>query len=306
MPDAAMTTDQTLSRRSHPCAAFLARAGVALLTLVAPLAGATTVRMDTALGPVDIELFDTQAPRTVANFLAYVRRGAYDGMFFHRLMKGFVLQGGGFAIAPSLGSPIPTDPPLGNEFDPARSNLRATVAMAKLGGNPDSATSQWFVNLADNGAGPDGLDTQNGGFTVFGRVTAPGMAVVDRIAQLQVANAGGVFANLPIRQLPPDGLLRADDLVVVASARELEVGPGTPDHLRIFAHIEATYPQYATPPGAPVQHWEGYTYRHYAGTDAYLGVKDGQIWYLVPTLGPEIGWLCSVADCLAQAAAAGY
>lgn len=277
-----------------------------MLALLAPVSAATTVRMDTAFGPVDIELFDAQAPRTVANFLGYVRRGAYDGMFFHRLMKGFVLQGGGFAIAPALGSAIPTEPPVANEFDPGRSNMRATVAMAKLGGNPDSATSQWFVNLADNGGGPNGLDTQNGGFTVFGRVTAPGMAVVDRIAQLQVVNAGGAFANLPIRQLPPGGALRAEDLVVVTSARELPVGPGTPDHLRIFAHIEAAYPQYANPPGAPVQQWEGYTYRYFAGTDAYLGIKDGQVWYLAPALGPEIAWLCSVADCLAQAAAAGY
>ena len=280
---------------------LLAWTWASLAVLLPTTAAATTVRMVTVLGPVDIELYDAQAPQTVANFLGYVRRGDYDNMFFHRLVKGFVLQGGGFAV-PSYG-PIPTAPPVVNEFSSARSNLRGKVAMAKLPDLPDSATSQWFVNLANNSGN---LDNQNGGFTVFGRVRAPGMVVVDAIAALRVVNAGGSFNTLPILQLPASGTLGAADLVVVSSARELPVGAGTPDHVRIFNYLEAAYPQFAAPASQPEQQWEGYTYRYYPRTNAYAGVRDGRVWYLVPALGPEIGTLGTVADWLAVAAAAGY
>ena len=84
---------------------------------------------------------------------------------------------------------------LANEFSLARSNRRGTIAMAKLGGDPDSATSQWYINLADNGAN---LDFQNGGFTVFGEVSAASMAVVDAIAALPRINAGSPFDSLPV------------------------------------------------------------------------------------------------------------
>jgi peptidyl-prolyl cis-trans isomerase A (cyclophilin A) len=154
-----------------------------LAALLAPaLAQATMVRLYTVLGPVDIELLDAEAPATVANFLDYVRSGAYDSSFIHRRVPGFIVQGGGYTWAEAGSGPVkvPARPPVVNEFSPTRSNLRATVAMAKVGANPptyasiNSATSEWFVNLANNAAN---LDNQNGGFTVFGRGTTPSMTV---------------------------------------------------------------------------------------------------------------------------------
>ena len=156
--------------------------------LLPPLAtAATIVRMQTDLGSFDIELFDTVTPLTVANYMNYVNDGDYEGTFFHRSIPGFIVQGGGYLANSTSGSIltdgaslIPTDPPVVNEFN--LSNLRGTIAMAKVGGDPDSATSQWFFNLADNSAN---LDNQNGGFTVFARVLDDGMDVVDSIAALQ-------------------------------------------------------------------------------------------------------------------------
>ena len=153
----------------------------------------TTVYVDTVLGSFTIELLDDISPLTVANFLNYVRDGDYDGTFFHRALPGFVLQGGGYSLG-SNGAPIAvaSDPPVSNEF--RLSNIRGTIAMAKLGGNPDSATNQWFVNLTDNSAN---LDAQNGGFTVFARVIGDGMNVVDAIVAQPIFNLGGDFTDTP-------------------------------------------------------------------------------------------------------------
>jgi len=144
---------------------------------------ATNVIMETPLGDIEIELFDEVAPGTVENFLNYVNDGDYENSFVHRSVPGFVIQGGGFNFEAGLQGTVPTDPPIQNEFN--RSNVRGTVAMAKLGGDPDSATSQWFINLADNSASLDGGDGQGGGFfTVFGQVVGDGMEVADAIAAL--------------------------------------------------------------------------------------------------------------------------
>ena len=119
-------------------------------------------------------------------FLNYVNKGAYTNSFIHRSARDtsnnpFVIQGGGFRwqnAAPNL-SPIPQDPPVENEF--RVSNTRGTIAMAKLESAPNSATNQWFFNLRDTNA--ENLDNQNGGFTVFGKITdAAGLAVMGMIA----------------------------------------------------------------------------------------------------------------------------
>jgi cyclophilin family peptidyl-prolyl cis-trans isomerase len=133
------------------------------------------VRLTTTLGGILVELVD-DAPITTQNYLQYVEDGFYTGTIFHRVIPGFVVQGGGMLPG---GTPKPgVRPPIVNEFSATRSNLRGTLAMAKLGNDPDSATCQFFFNLADNSGN---LDNQNGGFTVFANVIE-GLDVVDAIA----------------------------------------------------------------------------------------------------------------------------
>ena len=171
-------------------------------------------------GVVEVLLFDQAgqgAPLTVQNFINYVEDEDYVNTIIHRSIADFVIQGGGFTVdsfamvsnpADAVGV-IPTDLPVQNEFSPDRSNLRGTIAMAKQPGNPNSATSQWFFNLADNSGPPADLDTQNGGFTVFGEVlTDTDLDVIDAIANLPVFNAIGLleqdaFSNVPF--LLPNG-----------------------------------------------------------------------------------------------------
>ena len=142
---------------------------------------------------IDIELFDDKAPLTVDNFLHYVLGNApssFDGTFFHRLVNGFVLQGGGYNVV-NPNTHINTLPPVHNEFHPGdaeTSNTIGTLAMAKNPGNPNSATAEFFFNLGNNAAN---LDTQNGGFTVFGKVVQ-GMSVVSAIAALPVSGGAPV------------------------------------------------------------------------------------------------------------------
>jgi len=152
-------------------------------------ASATTVRVITSLGEFSIELFDDITPITVANFLNYVNSGRFNNTVIHRSVSNFIIQGGSFSFDASIGNivSVTTDAAIQNEF--SVSNTRGTVAMAKLGGDPNSATSGWFVNLADNSGN---LDAQNGGFTAFGRVIGDGMTVVDNIAALQIFTYAGL------------------------------------------------------------------------------------------------------------------
>lgn len=166
-----------------------------LLALASPSAADTVVRFQTVMGDFYVQLYDTVTPITVGNFLNYVNSGRYANSFFHRLSPGFVLQGGGFTYDGTIAS-VSSFGPIQNEFDPLRSNLRGTLAMAKLGGDPDSATSQFFVNLGDNSAN---LDTQNGGFTVFGEVMGNGMLVVDALASVQTFPFASPFNEIPLR-----------------------------------------------------------------------------------------------------------
>lgn len=153
------------------------------------------MQFQTVLGDFEVNLFDQTTTATVDNFLAYVEDGAYSDIVIHRSVNGFVVQGGGFSYDGDLPlNSVQTTSPVVNE--PLYSNVRGTIAMAKLGGNPNSATSQWFFNLADNSAN---LDAQNGGFTVFGQVTGNGMAIVDAMAALNEFNFGGALTSIPLR-----------------------------------------------------------------------------------------------------------
>ncbi|KYL32426.1 peptidylprolyl isomerase [Pseudoalteromonas agarivorans] len=139
---------------------------------------ATIVEMQTSHGVIELNLFDQQAPNTVANFLSYIEDDAYNQTVIHRSVSDFVIQGGGFTFTDEL-VPITTKPTVVNE--PVLSNVKGTIAMAKLANDENSATSQWFFNMVDNS---EALDTQNGGFTVFGQITTQSQATLDNIAGL--------------------------------------------------------------------------------------------------------------------------
>ena len=196
---------------------FIINFAVILVLAVPAISNATTVRLPTSVGIIDINLYDAAAPRTVANFLSYVNSGTYNNSFIHRSVPGFIIQGGGYFWSDSTGnvSSVATNAPIANEFSSTRSNKRGTIAMAKLGGDPNSATSQWFINLADNGSA---LDGQNGGFTVFGEVSAASMEVVDSIARLPIANAGGPFAELPLVGNVVNNVIQKSNLAIISTA----------------------------------------------------------------------------------------
>ncbi|MDO8420272.1 MAG: peptidylprolyl isomerase [Rubrivivax sp.] len=144
------------------------------------------VQMDTSAGTLRIELDDEKAPVSTANFLAYVGKGHYDGTVFHRVIKGFMVQGGGFE--PGM-KQKPTDAPIRNEANNGLKNSHYTLAMARTG-DPHSASAQFFINTKDN----DFLDfraenAQGWGYAVFGRVVE-GTDVVDRIESVRTGRKG--------------------------------------------------------------------------------------------------------------------
>jgi peptidyl-prolyl cis-trans isomerase B (cyclophilin B) len=139
-----------------------------------------TVDLKTPLGTIRIELDDVRAPLTVANFLAYVANGHYDGTVFHRVIKDFMIQGGGFE--PGMKQKT-TAKPIANEAKNGLENRKYTVAMARTN-DPHSATAQFFINTTDNGF-LDNARAQDGwGYAVFGRVVA-GTEVVDSIENVR-------------------------------------------------------------------------------------------------------------------------
>lgn len=157
----------------------------------ASLAMATILRFETDAGDIDVRLYDTATPASVANFLNYVRDDDLDLSIFHRMPRTpddygnvgtFVLQGGGYKLSQSGIVEVPTDPPVVNE--PLFSNLKYTLSYAKLGGDPNSATSGFFFNTQDNA---NNLDSQNGGFTVFGTIVR-GFGALDLLATLPTLN----------------------------------------------------------------------------------------------------------------------
>jgi peptidyl-prolyl cis-trans isomerase A (cyclophilin A) len=255
-------------------------------------------------------LLGGEAPLTVANFLAYVRGGDYASVMFHRSAwvqlpspAPFVIQAGGYRW-PESGccSIVSSRGTVPNEFSAARSNLRGTVAMAKSAGDPNSATSQWFSNMNDNSAN---LDSQNGGFTVFGRVTAPGMAVADRIAALPRVNASGTpFSELPVAGWQSGTPIQRSNVVLITGVTEFPLTQSSSD--RILNYLEAAFPQYLSPSRGSGGEALGYVYRYYSGSNAYVGTKEGTVWYLVPAISADINALGSVTDWLGAAQAAGY
>jgi cyclophilin family peptidyl-prolyl cis-trans isomerase len=164
--------------------------GLSASLIIAQPALATIVQFQTTKGDFQVNLYDKTTPETVKNFLAYVNAGSYNNTVITRGIPKFIVQGGGFTFKSTNGKlsliDVPTNPAVINE--PVYSNRRGTIAMAKIGGSPNSATNEWFINLSDNSGGNPQLDTANGGYTVFGEViftgSVDGMITVDSIAAL--------------------------------------------------------------------------------------------------------------------------
>jgi len=148
------------------------------------------IRFETSLGDFTIEFFEKEAPVSVANFTRYIEEGFFDGTIFHRIVPGFVIQGGGFTEDMTQKT---TKPPIKNEADNGLKNKRGTLSMARTN-DINSATSQFFVNLKDN----DFLDNSRGnfGYAVFAKVT-DGMDVVDKIAAVATGRKKG-FDDVPV------------------------------------------------------------------------------------------------------------
>ena len=180
------------------------RAGVAFLLvflgMVAPVSGTEKsaprpqVAMETSMGRIVLQLFPDKAPKTVDNFLVYVRSGHYNGTIFHRVIPNFMIQGGGFTPdmrQKSAGKSII------NEADNGLKNTRGTIAMARTR-DPHSATCQFFINTIDNDyLDHKSKDARGWGYTVFGRVEE-GMDVVDRISKVKTGQKG-IFRNVPLQ-----------------------------------------------------------------------------------------------------------
>ncbi len=166
-------------------------AAATLASLAVP-ALAETVRLKTSLGDIVLQLDREKAPKTVENFVGYVKSRHYDGLIFHRVIDGFMVQGGG--MTPDL-TERPTRPPIPLESRNGLSNVRGSIAMARTA-VPDSATSQFFINVADN-LRLDQANARDGeGYAVFGRVVE-GMDVVDKI-RLLPTQPRGTHGNLPV------------------------------------------------------------------------------------------------------------
>ena len=173
------------------CAMFML--GTSTWCCQAAAADNPVVEMVTSLGKVQIELFADKAPKTVENFLQYTKDGFYDGTVFHRVIPGFMVQGGGFT---SDMEKKKTRAAIANEAQNGLKNQKGTLAMARTP-DPHSATAQFFINVADNDFLNFTEPTQRGfGYCVFGRVTQ-GMDVVDRIAAVPTANRSG-HQNVPL------------------------------------------------------------------------------------------------------------
>ncbi len=165
----------------------LSKTSIAVLAFASVSVSATIVEFTTSHGNFKVNLHDETTPETVKNFLKYVTDEDYNNTVVHRVVKDFVVQAGGFEFTGALPlEAIPTDSTTPNE--PIYSNVRGTIAMAKVAGNENSATSQWFVNLSDNSGGDPKLDTQNGGFTVFGEIIE-GLDNIDAIAALPLCGS---------------------------------------------------------------------------------------------------------------------
>jgi cyclophilin family peptidyl-prolyl cis-trans isomerase len=160
--------------------------------------------IDTSLGSIAVQLDSKSAPLHAANFAKYADDGFFDGLVFHRVIPGFMIQGGG--MSPELSQKRPTQNPVRNESLNGLKNLRGTLAAARTS-DPDSATSQFFINLKDNDFLDGNPAAKKVGYSVFGKVTA-GMDVVDKIAAVRTTTKGQ-FSDVPEQPVTIQSVRRA-------------------------------------------------------------------------------------------------
>ena len=211
-----------------------------VLWLLPVIANAQTVRMETVLGNIDIQLHPSAAPATVTNFLSYVNGGDYDNSIIHRNVVDFIVQGGGVRFVGGQAFLIPVKPAVINEYE--LPNVRGTISMAKPANDPNGARNQWFFNTIDNTdvLGPDNAaNAGSGGFTVFGTVIS-GMEVVDAMNSLPTStssnpinvNINGVTSSVvgvPYLSGNPDILEESNAVIltkVYALNDTLNINPG--------------------------------------------------------------------------------
>jgi cyclophilin family peptidyl-prolyl cis-trans isomerase len=167
--------------------------GIAFGDETARKGGKPMVKLETSLGVINVELYPEKAPLSVKNFLTYVKEGHYDGLIFHRVIRDFMVQGGGFTK--EMRERGAKHPPIRNEADNGLKNDRGTLAMARTS-IVDSATAQFFINVVNNDFLNHRSKTPQGyGYAVFGKVTE-GMDVVDKIRAVPTGNSG-VFQDVP-------------------------------------------------------------------------------------------------------------
>ena len=217
--------------------------------LVVASASATIVQFQTNMGNFEVNLYDKGTPKTVENFLAYVKADAYKNSIVHRSVRDFVIQGGGYSFEGKLPLiAIMQNAPVINE--PVYANKKGTISMAKLGGQPNSATNQWFINLTDNSSL---LDKDNSGYSVFGEVSVSGMSVINAIAALNIIDTG---VN-PVREIPLIKYTQADsnantlptesNFVIIRNILILDANVGTAD---ILTPVKTTHPATTSSAGA--------------------------------------------------------
>jgi len=175
------------------------------------------VLIETSKGNITVELFPGNAPQSVGNFINYVKTGFYDGLIFHRVIPGFMIQGGG--MTPDM-TEKPKNAPIRNEADNGLKNLRGTLAMARMAA-PDSASSQFFINVADNGfLDHRGTSYETWGYAVFGQVV-DGMDVVDAIVAVPRGDRG------PYQDVPVEPVVMKHVTLLRQAATEGSVPPET-------------------------------------------------------------------------------
>ena len=180
--------------------------GAAILAAGIPLAAsAQTVKLATSLGEVVLELDAAKAPKTVENFVQYVKAGHYDGTVFHRVIENFMIQGGGMTADMNE---KPTRAPIPLESRNGLSNVRGSIAMARTA-DPNSATAQFFINVKDNAFLDRARSRDNAGYCVFGKVIE-GMDVVDKIKEVKTKELIPGFSDVPVEDVVIESVRRED------------------------------------------------------------------------------------------------